>query len=367
MSLSLCSAGRTGFFDKTGTTCQRDRPFHFASYFAGNSLRHSERKTDLRSGLLTLIFRNRSPVLKSFLVGCSVFASLGFSPAAPVAYALTEGESNRLPPPIAANAPRQSIDPNTLVLSAVQQAVLGPPFSCKVYQQSHSFGQQVILSGEYKAAGNGTGQFRYTARVSAGQTTIDSIQVSDGRLMYTQIGKQPPRIVNIDKVRETLAPHFHLIQERPDLTLHLAIGGHPELLRNLYQRYNWHAVAAGKSGETEVWQLLGSLRTEHPKITATAPIDRINLAVQPLDEGLPTGVRLTLGRSQAFPYFPYSIEYFRVKKDKDGRAVDHIAVSKIDYSEPTLHVTFQESDFSNRPDTNADTTVWETDLYIPAQ
>ncbi len=263
------------------------------------------------------------------------------------------------------NPPRQTVDPNDLLLNAVRQAVLGPPVSCKVYQQSVAYSQQVILSGEYKSAGAGTGQFRFTARVSSGETTIDSIQISDGRLMYTQIGKQPPQIVNVEKVRETLSPKLHRLHELPDVAIHLAIGGHAELLRNLYQRYNWYKVVSGKSGDTEVWQLLGRLRTEPPRISGNARIDAENLTVQPEGEGIPTGVRLTLGRSAAFPYFPYTVEYFRLKKDKDGRAIDHVPVSKIDYQEPTSNVTLRESDFLYRPDASADKTVWETSLYVP--
>ena len=96
-------------------------------------------------------------------------------------------------------------DPNQLVLSAIHQAVWGPPIACKVYQSSHAYGQQVIVSGDYKASGGGTGQFRYTARVSSGETTIDTIQVSDGRLMYTQIGAdEAPRRVIVEQVRQAM-------------------------------------------------------------------------------------------------------------------------------------------------------------------
>jgi hypothetical protein len=80
-----------------------------------------------------------------------------------------------------------TIDPNLLVLNAIRQSVWGPPLACKVYQRSLAYDQQVITSGEYKASGLGTGQFRYNARVSSGETTLDRVEVSDGRLMFTQI------------------------------------------------------------------------------------------------------------------------------------------------------------------------------------
>lgn len=278
-------------------------------------------------------------------------------------------ESTAITAPLVASnskSPRVTTDPNILVYNAVQQAVFGPPLAAKVYQQSLAYGQQVILSGEYKSFGSGTGQFRYTARLSSGETTLDSIQVSDGRLMYTQIDKQPPRIVNVEKIREKLTPKLHQLQQSPEVVLHLAVGGHAELLRNLYQRYHWYEVAEGTISGIDVWQLVGQLRTEPPRIAGTARIDRENLAVQPQNEGLPTAVRLTLGRSSAFPYFPYSVVYFRVKKDKEGKPQGHVPVSVIKYNDPTSNVTFQESDFLYRPDASTDKTIWETDLYDPA-
>lgn len=269
-------------------------------------------------------------------------------------------------PATATNAPpKQVVDPNTLVLNAIQQAVFGPTFTCKVYQQSFAYGQDVILSGDYKSAGNGTGQFSYRARVSSGEMTIDTIQISDGRLMYSQIDEEPLRIVNVERIRETLAPRLHQIKESPDIAIHLAVGGHAELLRNLYQRYNWHAVAAGTSDNVEVWQLLGRLRTEKPRITGTSKLDDMNLAIQPSDEGLPPGVRLTIGRSASAPYFPYSVEYFRMKKDKDGRPMVPVAVSHIRYIEPTHNIMINESDFVFRSDTFADTAIREDELYLP--
>ncbi|MCU0716619.1 MAG: hypothetical protein MUD03_10880 [Pirellula sp.] len=281
---------------------------------------------------------------------------------------LSQDASAVVAPLVASNSksPRVTTDPNVLVYNAVQQAVFGPPIAAKVYQQSLAYGQQVILSGEYKSVGSGTGQFRYTARLSSGETTLDSVQVSDGRLMYTQVDKQPPRIVNVEKIREKLTPKLHQLQQNPEVVLHLAVGGHAELLRNLYQRYHWYEVAEGTISGVDVWQLVGQLRTEPPRIAGTARLDRENLAVQPQNEGLPTAVRLTLGRSASFPYFPYSVVYFRVKKDKEGKAQGHVPVSVIKYNDPTSNVTFQESDFLYRPDASTDKTIWETDLYDPA-
>ena len=134
-----------------------------------------------------------------------------------------------------------TIDPNLIVLNAIHQAVWGPALACKVYQRSVAFDQQVIISGEYKASGLGTGQFRYNVRVSSGETTVDKIQVSDGRLMFTQVGiDEPPQRVNLDQIRQSLGNAIHHAGERPEVNFYLAVGGHPEMLRNLYHRYFWY-------------------------------------------------------------------------------------------------------------------------------
>lgn len=260
-----------------------------------------------------------------------------------------------------------TIDPNQLVLSAIHQAVWSAqPISCKVHQKSLAYNQLVIVSGEYKACGSGTGQFRYTARVSSGETTLDTIQVSDGRLMHTQIGvDEPPKRVIIDQVRQALGNAIYYADDRPEVSIYLAIGGHAELLRNLYHRYIWYAAKAGTIDGVDVWQLVGRLRNEAPKLAGNAPVDQQNVAAPPADSNVPTEVRLTLGRSVALPYFPYCIEYFRRVPGEDGKTLVAKAVSKLVYSEPTA-TTVSEKDFVYRVQDNVVKIDSATALYLPS-
>jgi hypothetical protein len=97
-------------------------------------------------------------------------------------------------------------DPNLLVLASIRQAVWGPPIACKVQQSTKAFGQQCIVVGDFKSMGQGTGQFRYSVRVTVGETAFDLLQVSDGELMWTQGGMdEPPRKVNLRQVRESVS------------------------------------------------------------------------------------------------------------------------------------------------------------------
>jgi hypothetical protein len=267
---------------------------------------------------------------------------------------------------------REMIDPNLLVFYALKSSIAGGPISYKVHQLTNAYQQQVILSGEYKSTGNWTGQFRYTARASAGETTMDIIQISDGRLMYTQFGaKSPPKLVNVEKVREQLIPRIYRPEENQDVYILLAIGGQAELLRSLYQRYNWYRAEEGKIGGVDVWQLFGKLRTEPPKYLGTAEIDQELLSMSADTEYLPSHVRLTLGRPTAgqtetsIAYFPYQIEYFRIEKNKEGHVVRLAPLSKIEYLEPTRNFKVSESDFIYRVEPTIERIDEETSRYMP--
>ncbi|MFN7292728.1 MAG: hypothetical protein ACK5T6_19260 [Pirellula sp.] len=273
---------------------------------------------------------------------------------------------------VAGPAGREMIDPNLLVFYALKSSIAGSKISYKVHQLTNAYNQQVILSGEYKSTGNWTGQFRYTARVSAGETTMDVIQIPDGRLMYTQFGADsPPKLVNVEKVREQLIPRIYRPEENQDVYVLLAIGGQAELMRSLYQRYNWHRAEEGKIGGLDVWQLFGKLRTEPPKHMGTAEIDQQLVAMNPDTENLPSHVRLTLGRPVAgqnetsIPYFPYQIEYFRLEKNEKGHAVRLAPLSKIEYLEPTRNFKESESDFIYRVEPTIERIDEETSRYVP--
>ena len=259
-----------------------------------------------------------------------------------------------------------TIDPNQLVLNAIHQSVWGPPLECKVHQSSRDHGQLVVVSGEYKASGGGSGHFRYTSRVSSGETTLDTIQVSDGRLMYTKVGtKETRRCVVIDQVRKSLGNAIEHAELRPDVSIYLAIGGHAELLRSLYHRYRWYKAESRKIDGIDVWQLVGTIRTERPKVAGNTPLDEQTMRAIPPDSNMPEDVTLTLGRSNStMPYFPYRVEYFRRMKSADGRQTKIVPVSKLVHSEP-MRVVVSDKDFVYKEQENVDDT-YETDLYMPA-
>jgi hypothetical protein len=257
-------------------------------------------------------------------------------------------------------------DPNLLVLAAIRQTVWGPPIACKVQQSTKAFGQQCIVVGDFKSMGQGTGQFRYSVRVTVGETAFDLLQVSDGELMWTQGGMdEPPRKVNLRQVRESVSYAMKVSDPRPEVNLVLAVGGQADLLRALYHRYNWYKAVGGKLSGVDVWQLVGRIRTVPPKIVGVAPIDDENSIMGDPAASLPTEVRLTLSRSANLPYFPYMIEYFHRNPEAKGQGNGLVLVTRIEFSEPKTNVLFNETEFQYRVSDSTDQIENETKRYLP--
>jgi hypothetical protein len=257
-------------------------------------------------------------------------------------------------------------DPNLLVLAAIRQAVWGPPIACKVQQSTKAFGQQCIAVGDFKSVGQGTGQFRYSVRVTVGETAFDLLQVSDGELMWTQGGKdEPPRKVNLRQVRESVSYAMKVSDPRPEVNLVLAVGGQSDLLRALYHRYNWYKAVGGKLSGVDVWQLVGRIRTVPPNIVGVAPIDDENSIMGDATTNLPTEVRLTLSRSANLPYFPYMIEYFHRNPEAQGQGNSLAVVTRIEFTEPKTNVLFSEQEFQYRVSDSTDQIENETKRYLP--
>jgi hypothetical protein len=235
-----------------------------------------------------------------------------------------------------------------------------------VYQTTKVYGQQSVTSGEYKSAGEGKGQFRYNVRISVGETTQDVLQVSDGKLMWTQVGlDQAPKRVILDQILQSLSNAIPHADTRPEVNIYLAIGGHAELLRGLYHRYNWYKAARGKLGGVDVWQLVGRLRTEPPKLSGHTLLDDSNLKMGDATRKLPPEVRLTLSRSANLAYFPYAVEYLERTRDAKGQTVGIELVTQIKHLDPTTSVNLNEQEFQYRVSDSIDKIEDETNLYLP--
>lgn len=260
-------------------------------------------------------------------------------------------------------------DPNQLVLAAVRQAVWGPSIACRVQQTTKAYGQQALWIGEFKSEALATTpmrRLRYTARVAVGETAFDFIQVSDGRILWTQSTPSgaPKRII-LDQVLQNIPSGLQYPDSRPEIHLMLAVGGQAELLRGLYHRYNWYKAVSGKIAGADVWQLVGRLRTEPTRIAGNAPIDNMNSILGATSPHLPSEARLTLNRSAKFPYFPMIIEYFQRRDTNHVQGNAFELMTRIEFKDPTTEVRFDDKEFSFRINDTIEEIKDETQDYLP--
>ena len=260
-----------------------------------------------------------------------------------------------------------SIDPNQLVLQAVHRAVWGPSFSCRIRQRSISNEHQLDAQGEYWQTGQGTGQIKMQLDLKTDKGVISNwLQVSDGRLLWTSIGDgEPPRRVYLDRIRQSLGSMIRDPKEHPEAALYLAIGGQAEALRCLYFRYRWFKVFAGIDEHgRDVWQLVGTLRTEMPQPNSATKNDGWLVVPSPPPE-VPTDVRLTLGRDEKLLLFPLKIDYYRREKSEGGLPGKLLLVSTIERDEVESPITVARDFFHFQVPDEADQIVDETSDYLP--
>ncbi len=264
-------------------------------------------------------------------------------------------------------SPQTSIDPNQLVLEAVRRAVWGPSFSCRIRQRSDDSLHQVTAEGQYWQLGQGTGQLKMllALKPSRSDAITNWLQVSDGRLLWTNMNGEPPRRVYLDRVRQALGGLVRDPRQHPEAGLYMAIGGHAEMMRCLYVRYRWNRIVAGTDDQgREAWQLLGVLRTEPPRPNSLTKVDSQLIVASPAPE-VPTEVRLTLSRDEKSLLFPYRIDYYLRERSVDGVPGKRILISTIERDEFVSPISVPPDFFHFQVPDEADQIDDETTDYMP--
>ncbi len=222
----------------------------------------------------------------------------------------------------------QLVDPNELVLQAVQRSVFGPPFACKVRQKTSLFDREINSLGTCVQGGEGSGKLKQHVSFTVGNDVRNVEQMCDGRFLWTSTDpKSAFRTVNIESIRASIVKRGKWDTKQPELALTLAIGGQAEVLRTLYIKYRWFKAFRGSLDGVPVWQLVGTTRTQRPPVMPNVVSDHALFGLQ--QEDFPTEVRLTLARS----LFPYRIEYYHRKKDPKNGAETLHPFASIEYFE----------------------------------
>lgn len=258
------------------------------------------------------------------------------------------------------------LDPEVVVRRAIWQAVWGEPVASRVRQRISMFGKELVGVGSYCHAGKGSNKLKWQMRFAAADAVTNYLQISDGRLLWTsqQVDEKiDVNRVDLDPIRERIGAVRESDLSNPLLAMELAVGGQAELLRSLYHRYDWESAVPTKLDQQPVWLLTGEIRQQPPIPSARAPIDQ---AMQTASQTglLPQRVRLALGRTEQFAFFPYRIEYFK-RKETDGAAtweqitvIEFFEVSSPDSLEPEL--------FQYEVRDTVEAIQDETSQYLPA-
>lgn len=219
----------------------------------------------------------------------------------------------------------QGSAPPNLVAEAALELLRQPSLEAKIRHRIDLFGHELVGVGLYQQLGEGTDQLRkLELKLQAGSRASTVQQVCAGRFLWTRHelpGKTSLTRIDLRKVREALAVASRAPTFNPASNW-MAIGGLPKLLQELNENFTFDAPGESQIGEIPVWVVSGRWKPDRLAILLPDQRDAI-LAGKParlekLAPHLPDQVRLTLGRDNLFPLFPYRIEYLR--SDKASRS-----------------------------------------------
>ncbi len=250
---------------------------------------------------------------------------------------------------------------------SILQSVWGPPAYCVVRQSMSMFSMQLHGVGDYVRGGEGSGRLKYNLRMPAGDQLNTLLQVSDGQrlLSIESIGDVSRRTeVDLGKIRPRLMLTSDSLRD-PVVAMYLAIGGQAELLRKIYQQYEWVSVRDGKLGDVEVWWLSGIFPSQPVPIRSVAAIDNMLFAEN--NSGLlPTHIEIAIGKADArLPYWLYQVAQSRVSSELSPLALSTELRIVTEWATPTLLAQEQLPPSIFELPSSSEQLFDETDKYLP--
>ncbi|MFO1066773.1 MAG: hypothetical protein U0892_23180 [Pirellulales bacterium] len=262
---------------------------------------------------------------------------------------------------------------NQLLTRALRESVWGPAVACRVRQSISLVDRKLFGVGQYAhGGGSAWGKMKLSIRIPAGDQVNTLQQISDGRVLYTtrHIGDQSLRTrVNIERVREQLGTITRADFQDPMVSLYLAIGGQPELLRTLCQQYHWYWVRPGKLGDVDVWWLRGrragkEAGKDAAPLKGQTELDLLLTGNDPV-KVLPEHVQIAIGNSAPLPYWLYRVEQTREHTAAGGEDSGALMVT-LEFMQPQIVTHLPEELFEDtEAKSSVDPIVDETKRYLP--
>ncbi len=242
--------------------------------------------------------------------------------------------------------------PAAELLTAAAENLGGlPALEAKMRQRVSLFGHEMVGSGTYQQMTAGRQRMlRLELKMDVAGEVASFQQISDGTTMWVRRdSEQTQRLeyINLRQIRRELAkranaPKFSAAGNW------FALGGLDYLLNALNRNFDFGPPAATQIGEVPVWELTGVWKpTALPRYGVTS--------VEALPQHLPHMVKVTLGRDQQLPLFPYRIEYGRLRalteSPTESPSSTYVAIAAMDLHgvrhRPDLaarHFSFQPND-----------------------
>ncbi len=216
-------------------------------------------------------------------------------------------------PPQLNPASSQHIDRAIAVLEKI------PSLETKLRVQVQMHGHSLSGIGTYlQNASDSTVRSRLELKMQVAERVTSFLQVCDGRFIWQRDDLQrEPRLIRLDlrRLREARFGDDSQDSATPLGQPWLLLGGMSRLLRDLDDNFIFVQTATSRRGDLPVWILDGVWRSERLAELVPALRQEIaagnSLSTDKSPAFLPHYVRLTLGRDDALPGFPYLVEYFR--------------------------------------------------------
>jgi hypothetical protein len=241
---------------------------------------------------------------------------------------------------------------NELIAAATANLVRLPAFEAKLRQRVRLFGHELVGSGIYRQMSVGRQRMsRLDLKMDVAGKVTSFQQISDGTTLWIRRYSRDDynlEYINLRQIRQKLAAHEGL----PRVSLSgtwFALGGLDQLLLELDRNFYFSEPKQGQIGTVPVWELNGTWKPDALRQFGVATANE-------LPAHFPQMVKVTLGRDQQLPLFPYRVEYGRrSEKTAAGRstsgAASYVAIATMDLYEvhrrPDLavrHFRFQPSE-----------------------
>ena len=217
------------------------------------------------------------------------------------------------------NAEGESDARQSLMQAAATRLAETPSVVARVRHRMDLFGHQLVGSGNYLQQGRGAEiLFRLELKIQTSDRSTSLEQVCDGRFLWIRRDwSDQATLGRIDLQRVRTA---HTGAGRIDLYDALALGGLPNVLRQLNLAFQFEPPLAGRLGDVEIWVVRGNWRAERLAQLLPARKDALlagdsNLADLPPQ--IPRSVTVLLGKQNLFPY---RIEYFHGSEEEEASA-----------------------------------------------